>query len=364
MSDLQIALIAIGALVVAGVYGFGWMQQRKYRREAERAFGAPQEDVLLTGAPMAPGRIEPKLNPAPASREAPAAGADHSGAADSGAAGEAAAASSLDREIDYVAEIRPASPVSGSGLAPLLQHKFDFGKPVRILGLRPAQARWEDMGTEPGSTYARIGLALQLADRAGPVSELQLAEFRDLVRDAAEQLGAESQCPEVEEAHARAVLLDGFCAEVDVMIGLNVVSRDGSPFAGTRIRAMAEAAGFKLAPDGSFKYLTDCGEPLYSMQNLESAPFSADAMRTLATRGITLLLDIPRVAEGGRAFDQMIAAARQFCASLDGSLVDDKRAPLNDAGLARIRSQIESIQARMAAQGIRPGEALALRLFS
>lgn len=356
MSDLQIALIAMGAVVMAGVYGFNWMQQRKYRREAEQAFGAPREDVLLTGA--AQERVEPRLNSAPP-RELPATSPGHSGAAE-----EEAGAWSLDPEINYVAEIRPASPVSGSALAPLLQHKFNFGKPVRILGLRPAQTRWEDMGTEPGLTYARIGLALQLADRAGPVSELQLAEFRDLVRDAAEQLQAESQCPEVAEAHTRAVLLDGFCAEVDVMIVLNVVSRDGRPFTGTRIRAMAEAAGFKLAPDGSFKYLTDGSEPLCSMQNLESAPFSADAMGALATRGITLLLDVPRVAEGGRAFDQMIVLARQFCASLDGSLVDDKRLPLNDAGLARIRSQIEDLQARMAAQGIRPGAALALRLFS
>ena len=49
MSDLQIALMIIGALVVAGIYGFNWVQERKYRLDAGRAFGSRHEDVLLSG---------------------------------------------------------------------------------------------------------------------------------------------------------------------------------------------------------------------------------------------------------------------------------------------------------------------------
>ena len=205
--------------------------------------------------------------------------------------------------------------------------------------------------------------ALQLVDRAGPVSELKLAEFRDMVRDVAMQLKADADCPDLDEAFAQATLLDGFCAEVDVMIGLNVVSRDGNPFAGTKIRAMAEAAGFKLAPDGSFRYLNERGEQVYSLQNLEPSPFAANAMKALATRGVTLLLDIPRVAAGGRAFDQMVTLARHFSATLGGAVVDDNRVVLNEGGLAKIRAQIEDIQARMTVRGVRPGSPLALRLF-
>ena len=47
MSELQVSLIAIGIVVVMGVIFFNWMQQRRYRRSAEQAFGQKHEDVLL-----------------------------------------------------------------------------------------------------------------------------------------------------------------------------------------------------------------------------------------------------------------------------------------------------------------------------
>ena len=40
MSELQISLIAIGIVVIMAVLLFNWMQQRRYRRSAEQAFGA------------------------------------------------------------------------------------------------------------------------------------------------------------------------------------------------------------------------------------------------------------------------------------------------------------------------------------
>ncbi|MGH8683761.1 MAG: cell division protein ZipA C-terminal FtsZ-binding domain-containing protein, partial [Nitrosospira sp.] len=63
MSELQISLIAIGFIVVLGVIFFNWMQQRRYRRGAEKAFGRKHEDVLLrTDASAAEdGRVEPQL---------------------------------------------------------------------------------------------------------------------------------------------------------------------------------------------------------------------------------------------------------------------------------------------------------------
>jgi Tfp pilus assembly protein PilW len=40
MSELQISLIAIGFVVVMGVVLLYWLQQRRYRRGAEQAFGS------------------------------------------------------------------------------------------------------------------------------------------------------------------------------------------------------------------------------------------------------------------------------------------------------------------------------------
>ncbi len=64
-----------------------------------------------------------------------------------------------------------------------------------------------------------------------------------------------------------------FCAGVDVAIGVNVIAEEGNTFAGTRIRALAEAAGFKLEPDGVFHYRNERRQTLFTLDNHEPAPF-------------------------------------------------------------------------------------------
>ncbi|MCC7092478.1 MAG: cell division protein FtsZ, partial [Nitrosomonas sp.] len=47
MSDLQLSLIIIGAIVVAGVAIFNWLQQQRYRRKIQAAFDYDHNDILL-----------------------------------------------------------------------------------------------------------------------------------------------------------------------------------------------------------------------------------------------------------------------------------------------------------------------------
>ena len=64
MSDLQMSLLVIGAVVVAGVYGFNVFQERRYGRKMEKAFHAKPEDILIsddtTSEPRV--RVEPVLS--------------------------------------------------------------------------------------------------------------------------------------------------------------------------------------------------------------------------------------------------------------------------------------------------------------
>jgi len=53
-----------------------------------------------------------------------------------------------------------------------------------------------------------------------------------------------------------------------------------------------------------------------------------------------------------------------LAAALEGRLVEDNRALLSEAGLARIREQVLTIHAKMDLQGIPAGSPRALRLFS
>ena len=64
---------------------------------------------------------------------------------------------------------------------------------------------------------------------------------------------------------------------------------------------------------------------LYSLQNYRSEPFTADTLRLTSTPGAVFLLDVPRVADPVRVFDQMKLAAKRMTQTLDAALVDDNR---------------------------------------
>jgi FtsZ-interacting cell division protein ZipA len=158
--------------------------------------------------------------------------------------------------------------------------------------------------------------------------------------------------------------LDAFCAEVDVAVGVNIVAAEGGKFPGFRIRAAAETAGFKLESDGVFHYRGGLRETLFTLDNHEPAPFLPESIKGLSTRGVTLLLDVPRVADGAEVLARMLEAAHSLAAALGGRVVDDNSAALSDAGLARIKEQVRSIHAKMDLHGIPAGSPRALRLFS
>ncbi|MFP5401139.1 MAG: cell division protein ZipA C-terminal FtsZ-binding domain-containing protein, partial [Gammaproteobacteria bacterium] len=82
------------------------------------------------------------------------------------------------------------------------------------------------------------------------------------------------------------------------------------------------------------------------------------------SRGLTLVIDVPRVAGGGAAFERMMHTAGELAGELGGDVVDDNRAPFGAEAAAIIRGQIEQFQARMDEAGIPAGGPLAQRLFA
>lgn len=366
MSDLQIGLLVIGALAVAAVYLYNLLQQRKYRRQGERAFSNQHEDVLLRPAaePEAIDRLEPKLDAAASLQPADDGPFAETEARVEDLPGAAEEWLDSDPEIDCEVELRLPAAVDAQALSGFLRRKAEFGKPCMVYGFDAGHGAWEEIKPGFPARYGRFKAALQLCDRSGPVSEVTLAAFRDAAQSTAKELGGSVELPDLQEAYVQAALLDQFCAEVDVMIGINIVARDQRPFAGTKIRALAESNGFKLAPDGRFAYQDQGGRELFSLINLEPAAFRQDSLSQLATHGITLLLDVPRVEYGEDAFSRMVHLARTFASTLGGSIVDDNRVPLTDSGMEKIRDQIRRIQAAMSARQIASGSLRALRLFA
>lgn len=352
MSELQISLLAIGALVVLAVYVYGSWQQRQYRKRFGSAFRTAGDDALyhgtlarqsagLTAVPEEDAQLLPDNPDEP----------DES-------------CTTLESATDYIAVMFASSPLYAGVLEPLWRRRFDFGKSLRVCGVRAAGSSWENVFAESAQPYDTLRLALQLADRSGAVSQARLEDFRDLMRDIAELAQAEVNLPDVEEAAATARQLDDFCAEVDQMIGLNILPSGDNLLMGSDIATVANRHGLVLQADGAFHLFDASGRTLFTLSNFDENPFRHDELEETPVIGLSLQLDVPRVEQPARRFEEMAVLAHALGADLEAAVVDDHRTELGDAAIAMIRSQVAAIEKKMLTYPIAPGSALARRLFS
>src|SRR5574343_296441 len=379
MTELQLGLIGLGATAVVGVFGYNKWQEFRQRKLAQAVLNPHHEDVLLgespvrvmpaaapversepeiriEAAPVVEERIEPVFvdpHPAvPADDMAPAGAevemyeapeietpapepvpVELPAQAAAGSIDELSPeapvdevpAELLDPRLEFIVAMELVEPVSAhqilhSQRATLVR----LNKPVHWVGYNERSREWQRLKHDSDIDVRRLRVGLQLVNRLGPISDGDLSIFTGAMQALADELMAVVDMPP-SRVLDQAAEIDRFCAAVDLEIGLNLVSR-ASAFSGTKIRALAEAAGMVLGVDGLFTRYVDHGE---------------------------------------RVFMQMSEIAKRFADTLQGALVDDNRQPLSESQLDHIRREfIGKPQATMASFGLPAGSPQALRLFS
>ncbi len=371
MSELQISLLAIGALVIVAVFAYNKWQERKLARGADESFRSRHEDVLLkrggspaaevpVGAPPAPPAVakparfdNDSAEPAEPQRIEPVMHAPVREVA------EIPPPAASAPELDYIIAIEFTAHVPGD----LLTSSSELASLPRVRweGFDAAQA-WGAISTS--NSYRRVRAAMQLVSRQGVVQQRDMAAFSAAVLEIAQRLGGAVSATDADAALARARELDAFCGDVDVQIAIHLVSRDGTPFAGTKLRGLAEAAGMVLGTDRQFSFIDDDGLTVYALVNKEAQAFQAETMREIATRGVSLLLDVPRAPGGTASFRAMTLVAQRLSHSLNAAIVDDNGNPLGDRAFDAIAAQLAALYGTMEERGIAAGSPGALRLFS
>ena len=270
----------------------------------------------------------------------------------------------LSPAVDYIVSLETVDYIPASQF---LQSQHDnlrrLSKRVIWVGFNETSGEWDTLSDDSPVEYRRLRIGAQMADRQGAISDAELSVFHTAMRQLAEEFMAVADLPTRKSALEEAWALDRFCADVDIQIGINVVATSQA-FAGTKIRALAEAAGMTLGSDGVFVRRDDDGRVLYSLLNQGSTPFSVEAMKSVSCHGLTFLLDVPRVPNGDRVVNQMAELARRFAEALHGAVVDDNRHPLTETQLEPIRKQVAQYQGAMAGRGLVAGGPLSLRLFA
>ena len=420
MTDLQGALIVLGVLAVAAVAIYNQWQERQFRRKSDALLPDARDDALLPAdhsqesvvagraegvdALEDPPMIESAVQPGHRldERREPSLGAIATAADDRTEPGFDAGVDNARPSPDAEPSAPDASGVSVPAVRAGTRHVDTRPEPAtglegpaglwypivfRLPAIADAAALaairsdvsgerrlsdWLDPdllgvpstdGGEAGeqASIDRI-LRIQVVDPRGPASTSELQAFVANARRAAVSVGGQATAPDPAASAAQAGALYEFCSSVDVAIGLNVAASSGG-FAGTKLRGLIEAAGFRALPDHTYVLADDAGNTLCTLTDGNGGGLDPQALRSQAVRAISLLLDVPRAPGTVAQFERMATQARQFAQALSGSVIDDSGRVLDEASIGRIRVQLASMLKAMRARGIEPGDAIARRIF-
>jgi cell division protein ZipA len=394
--DLQLALLSLGALVVAIVALSAydkWQVLRRFSRlrTAPSSVGMVRRDALdINLAP--PDAQQRVLRTADKTGARPRSGIDEElSSIEQAAALPIAASDELgfplglesdqvlardrahmpDEGIDFVIGLPGLSPIPRDrALGIYKQHEYLLEKPRRLFGRRRPALLWTNLQQDPEqSEYTDLALSIQLADQQGPISESELNTFVQLGLKLADGLGRHTRLSMTfERALVRGTELHTFCDVYDVFASVNITANHMDGFRGRLVEQVALRQGMEFGALNIFHMKNNNAlgcRHLFSMANLfKPGEFDLATLDTFRTHGLTLFMAVPCVYQPRQAFDKMVATAKGFCRMLGGKMLDHDRRPLSEQGLAAIRAQIDQIATEMIRHGVVPGGTSALRLFN
>ena len=264
----------------------------------------------------------------------------------------------IDPRIDCVITLRFDEAISGAEILEELSTWDDLGSQsgARWIceGLNAdvdSVESWEELNSD--AMYSELQLAIQLASRRGPIGVLDLSDFCSRAQALAETLGSQIDMPSVSAMLDSAKELDGMAADSDIQLSINILFDEPCPWG--NFDALMRQRGFKLARNGrQYEYYSN-GVLMFSSADL-------DPNRTVTQ--LTLLLDVPLVAQDERAFERMLGEGVEIAQLAHGRLVDDNGINLSEAAVVSIRQHLDVLYANLEKSGVPSGSSTASRLFS
>ena len=363
LTQFQLVLIGIIAIVIVGVLIYNRWQEARYRREAERAFSAARGDALFHNSDE--GRVEPSLGALPTVDEPAALEGFDTPLVDRPMTPQAVASDlvpAIHAEIDTVATILADAPVSPDVFAPMIEAAQAISPRILWEGL--CDQVWQPVDPSLDDEYRELRAGLQLADRGGPIDAQRIVRFNEAMAGFASGIGAVSQREEADAAVARSQAIDAFAVDCDIEIAVNLVGREGATFAATKVRGLAEANGMRVEENGECTLRDEVGRLLFTLRNGDAAEPPGIRRDSGYHTLLTLALDVPCTPRAAASFERMFGLALMLADRLGADVVDDNHKLLTASGRTLIADAVGKIEAHMAAKGIPTGSANALRLFS
>jgi hypothetical protein len=346
---LTTALVLVAVLVLVALAAHGlWSTRRALPRRAEvgdPATGGAAERVepTLGAATVLAAGHEPLLTDAPRRTGV-----------------------RIDALIDAIASLALEAPVSGEMLLAHLPASRRAGsKPFLVEGLNAETGAWEAIAL--GQRYSELQAGVQLANRSGPLNEIEYSEFVQKLQAFADAVNAVPDFPDMLDVVARARELDGFANPHDATLTVQLRANSVAWSVGY-IQQCAARHGFVPGPLAGRLVLpaAEDGAPPVLVLAFDAqaamAALSGDAAPP-AVRQLTLTLDVAQTPEAAEPFAAWHAAIHALADDMDATAVDDEGRPLTLQHFAAIHDELKKLYRALDARDMAAGTAVARRLF-
>lgn len=270
----------------------------------------------------------------------------------------------MDSLIDVIADIMLDAPVSGDAVLQAMPSTRRVGsKPFAVEGLNSQTRRWES--PEAGHRYDMLQAGVQLANRSGPLNDIEYSEFVVKAHAVADFLGGTPDFPEMRDEVARARELDSFASEHDAQLSMNLKARHTAWSPGY-VQQNAARLGFVpgVLPGRMVLSSSTPGQPpILGLMYDAQAALSEDPAQT-AIHEVVLNLEVAHVARDENPYQRLRACVLSMAQSMDGVVTDGDGHALNHDAMDQIGVELERLYDTLESRDMPAGSALARRLFS
>lgn len=270
----------------------------------------------------------------------------------------------LDALIDALVPLLLDSPISGDlALQHLPSTRRAGNKAFYVEGLDTESGTWELMVA--GRRYSELQAGLQMANRSGPLNEIEYSEFVQKLQAYADAIGARPELPDMLEVVARARELDAQSSPLDAQLSVKLRS-NGVAWSVAYVQQLSARLGF-VSGGVPGRLVLPAAEDVHQhvlVLSVDAQAALADSPQASAVRECVLSLDVPQTAEAMEPFPLFHLTATSLAGDLDATAVDNENQPITLQSYAAIGQELNQIYRKLELLDLAAGTAAARRLFS
>jgi FtsZ-interacting cell division protein ZipA len=270
----------------------------------------------------------------------------------------------LDALIDVIAAVEIDTPISGdAAIAALPTTRRVGSKLFSVEGLNADTGLWEQ--PRHGLRYSAFQSGVQLANRTGPLNEIEFSEFVTKTQHFADAINGAPEFPDMLEAVARGRELDNFASAHDAQLSFTLKATKAAWSPGY-VHQNAARLGFIA---GVLPGRMVVPAPVHGLPPILGLTFDSQAAMSedptqSAIYELALSLDVPQVDRKEEPYARMIQTAYELARVMDGAISDDNGQPLSETAIGAIARDLLALYDTLDARDLSAGSPQARRLFS